>query len=167
MWQARTTLPRSAQVSLCGGFSWCGAWALGHVGPVVVVRGRCCPAACGIFLDQGENSCPLHWQADSTSGPPGKSCYVNISKFRSPGLFHPYSHILCPLFHALLFHTDAVCMKPSPAFLWAVYYAIGMPTPLLMVVPIHPSLSLSHEISRSAFMHRFQAQVRDSMGNSH
>ena len=24
-----------------------------------------CPAACGIFLDQGSNPCPLHWQADS------------------------------------------------------------------------------------------------------
>ena len=23
------------------------------------------PAACGIFLDQGSNPCPLHWQADS------------------------------------------------------------------------------------------------------
>ena len=24
-----------------------------------------CPVACGIFLDQGSNPCPLHWQADS------------------------------------------------------------------------------------------------------
>ena len=24
-----------------------------------------CSAACGIFLDQGSNPCPLHWQADS------------------------------------------------------------------------------------------------------
>ena len=24
-----------------------------------------CPVACGISLDQGANSCPLHWQADS------------------------------------------------------------------------------------------------------
>ena len=43
----------SAQASLCGGFSCCGAWALGHVGSVVVVRGRSCPAASGSFLDQG------------------------------------------------------------------------------------------------------------------
>ena len=137
------------------------------MGSVVVVHGRSCPAACGTFLDQGQNSCPLHWQADSTPGPPGKSCYFNISKSRSLGLFHPYSHILCPLFRALLFHTDAVCMKPSPAFFWAVHHAVGMPTPLLMAVPIHPSLPLSHETSRSAFTHRFQAQVRDSIGNSH
>ena len=24
-----------------------------------------CPAACGVFLDQGSNPHPLHWQADS------------------------------------------------------------------------------------------------------
>ena len=23
------------------------------------------PAACGIFMDQGSNLCPMHWQADS------------------------------------------------------------------------------------------------------
>ena len=32
---------------------------------VVVLNGRVCPAACGIFLDQGLNPCPLYWQADS------------------------------------------------------------------------------------------------------
>ena len=32
---------------------------------VVVVYQLSCPAACGIFLDQGSNPCPLHWQADS------------------------------------------------------------------------------------------------------
>ena len=25
-----------------------------------------CPTACRIFLDQGSNPCPLHWQADSS-----------------------------------------------------------------------------------------------------
>ena len=29
------------------------------------VYGPSCPAACGIFLDQGLNPCPLLWQADS------------------------------------------------------------------------------------------------------
>ena len=28
-------------------------------------RPLCCPAACGIFPDQGSNPCPLHWQAES------------------------------------------------------------------------------------------------------
>ena len=34
-------------------------------GSVVVAHGPSCSAACGIFLDQGSNPCPLHWQADS------------------------------------------------------------------------------------------------------
>ena len=40
-------------------------------GSVVTTLGLSCPTACGIFLDQGLNPCPLHRQADS--GPPGKS----------------------------------------------------------------------------------------------
>ena len=53
------------QASHCGGFSCCGAWALGMWASVVVARGLSCSAACGIFPDQGSNRCPLHWQADS------------------------------------------------------------------------------------------------------
>ena len=34
-------------------------------GSVIVAHGPSCSAACGIFLDQGSNPCPLHWQADS------------------------------------------------------------------------------------------------------
>ena len=40
------------------GFSSCGSQALG-------AHGLICSTACGIFLDQGSNPCPLHWQADS------------------------------------------------------------------------------------------------------
>ena len=29
---------------------------------IVVAHGLICPKACGIFLDQGWNPCPLHWQ---------------------------------------------------------------------------------------------------------
>ena len=36
-------------------------------GSVVVVHGLSCSVACGIFPDQGLNSCLLHWQADSLS----------------------------------------------------------------------------------------------------
>ena len=36
-----------------------------HVGSVTVVFGISCSMACGIFLDQGFNQCPLHWQVDS------------------------------------------------------------------------------------------------------
>ena len=45
----------NAWASLCGGFSCCREWVLGHV-----VFSSCgtlfsCPAACGIFLNQGSN----------------------------------------------------------------------------------------------------------------
>ena len=32
---------------------------------VIVAHGPSCSAACGIFPDQGQNPCSLHWQADS------------------------------------------------------------------------------------------------------
>ena len=54
------------------GFSSCGTRAsvvvargLQSAGSVVVAHGLSCSAACGIFLDQGLNPCPLHWQEDS------------------------------------------------------------------------------------------------------
>ena len=36
-----------------------------RAGSVVVAHGPSRSAACGIFLVQGSNLCPLHWQADS------------------------------------------------------------------------------------------------------
>ena len=62
-----------AQASHCSGFSCCGAPAIGRVGfsscsmqaLVVVAHELSCFVACGIFLDQKSNLCPLHWQADS------------------------------------------------------------------------------------------------------
>ena len=58
--------------SHCGGFSCCGAWALGAqasvvwlAGSVVVAHGLSCSTARGIFPDQGSNPCPLNWQVDS------------------------------------------------------------------------------------------------------
>ena len=36
-----------------------------RAGSAIVAHGPSCPAACGIFPDQGSNPCPLHWQADS------------------------------------------------------------------------------------------------------
>ena len=41
------------------------AQGLQSAGSVVVVHGLSCSVACGIFLDQGSNPCPLLWQADS------------------------------------------------------------------------------------------------------
>ena len=74
---AGATLHSGARASHCGGFSCCRARALGtrasvvvahrlqSAGSVVVAHGLSCSVACGIFLDQGSNPCPLHWQADS------------------------------------------------------------------------------------------------------
>ena len=50
----------SARASRRGVFS-CGVPALGLV---AVVRGLGCPAAGGVFPDQGLNLCSLRWQAD-------------------------------------------------------------------------------------------------------
>ena len=36
-----------------------------RAGSAIVAHGPSRSAACGIFLDQGLNPCPLHWQADS------------------------------------------------------------------------------------------------------
>ena len=65
-------------VAASGGYSssWCTGlslswplllWSTGsrRAGSVVVAHRPSCSAACGIFLDQGSNPCPLHWQADS------------------------------------------------------------------------------------------------------
>ena len=54
-----------ARLLICGGgFSCCKAWALGAWASVVVVHRLSCSKACGIFLDEGSTSWPLHWQVD-------------------------------------------------------------------------------------------------------
>ena len=52
------------------GFSYCRADALecvgfGSCGSQTLEHRLSCSAVCGIFLDQGLNSCLLHWQANS------------------------------------------------------------------------------------------------------
>ena len=49
-----------ARASHCTGLPCWGAWA-----SAVVAHRLSCSAACGIFLDQGLNPCPLNWQVDS------------------------------------------------------------------------------------------------------
>ena len=41
------------------GVSYCGAWALGTQASAVAAHRLSCPMACGLFLDQGSNICPL------------------------------------------------------------------------------------------------------------
>ena len=50
--------------SYCGGFS-CGAQGLQLSGFSSRGSWLSCPEACGMSLDQGSNSCPLHWLVDS------------------------------------------------------------------------------------------------------
>ena len=65
LWRAGAALRCGARAFHCGGFSCCGAGALGAWASVVVAHRLGCSAACGIFPDQGLKACPLHWQADS------------------------------------------------------------------------------------------------------
>ena len=74
----------------CVGFSLWWLLLLQSTGSAVVAHGLGCSAVCGIFLDQGLNPCPLHWQADSLSiVPPRKSmqvlCYQLAHKWCLPG----------------------------------------------------------------------------------
>ena len=51
---------------------------LRFTGSVVVMHWLSCSMLCGIFLDQGSNPHPLHWQADSYV-PLGKSRFSHFS----------------------------------------------------------------------------------------
>ena len=53
------------RASRCSGFSCFGARALEGAGSVLVAHRLTCSEACGIFLDQGLNLCPLHWEVGS------------------------------------------------------------------------------------------------------
>ena len=61
------TFHPGARASRCCGFSCApgGAQVLRERALVVVVQGLSCPVACGIFLDQRSNLCPLHLQVNS------------------------------------------------------------------------------------------------------
>ena len=47
------------------GFRAPGLQWLQHTGSVVMALRLSCHVVHGMFLDQGSNLCPLHWQADS------------------------------------------------------------------------------------------------------
>ena len=55
---------------------------LQSTGLIVVVHGLSCSMACGIFPDQGSDSCLLHWQADSIplsrQGSPQLGIFVRV-----------------------------------------------------------------------------------------
>ena len=35
------------------------------ISSVVVAHGLSCPVTCGVFVGQGLNPCPVHWQVES------------------------------------------------------------------------------------------------------
>ena len=91
-WGEWATLHCCARASHCGGLSYCRAWAVGARASVVVAHRLSCSAACGIFLDQSSNLCPLHWQADSSplchQGSPYSLLYLlNIYHFWCSSFF--------------------------------------------------------------------------------
>ena len=65
LWRVGATLCCDVWASHGHGFSCCKAQVLGARATVVVAYGLHYSMACGIFLDQGSNLCPLHWQVNS------------------------------------------------------------------------------------------------------
>jgi len=67
LWWAGATLCCGARASHCLEHRlWaCRLRGLRHVGSVAVPRRLSCSVACRIFLNQGSNPRPLHWQEDS------------------------------------------------------------------------------------------------------
>ena len=67
------------RASRCSGFSVAEPGPQDSWASVAVTHGLSCPAACGIFLDQGSSLCPLHWQVGSYplwhQGSPGSLTY--------------------------------------------------------------------------------------------
>ena len=97
-----------------GGFSCRAAWALGHVGLVVVAHRLSCSSACGIFPDQGSNRCLLpckvdsnHWTTIEASDrllEPGQTCcaspcclFLGLLQFWLMTYFHERFQLLLPV----------------------------------------------------------------------
>ena len=83
------------------GFSSCstqGLLMLWSTGSVFAAHGLSCREACGIFLDQGLNPCPLHWQVDSLllSQQGSRTLFFIHSTYKSLHLLTPNSHSIPP-----------------------------------------------------------------------
>ena len=97
-------------------------------GSVIVAHGPICSVACGIFPDQGSNSCLLHWQVDSQplrhQGSPGKH-FFHGQKSNTPlkfkvgwvGVFTIESEI-CQVFKTFFQHSISTlpgrCDRKAP-----------------------------------------------------
>ena len=89
-------------------FSSCGGWGRLSCCCVRALGALSCSATCEIFLDQGLNSCPLHWQADS--------CFLFLS----------YLFILGCACSSLLWHAFSGCRERGLLF-------PEVPAPLIVV----------------------------------
>ena len=103
------------------GFSRCGTWTLEHRLSSCGEHGLSCPLACGIFLDQGLNLRPLHWQADSLplSLTFGFWCLASFrsDQLLSPTLCNPMNHSTpgLPVHHQLPEFTQTHVHRVSDA----------------------------------------------------
>ena len=68
--------------------------------------GHSCSLACGIFLDQGLNPCPLHWQVDSSTAAPGTSTLPGLRPSSFPSLCLPTKLSVGPRPHFLFRSPD-------------------------------------------------------------
>ena len=104
--------------SHCSGFPCCRAQALGHVGTGVVAHGLSCPMACGNFLDQRVNLCPLHWQVNSLALGHQGSPLISF-------LILLFFNIVKPGWNkGLWLHWIAVSLKPIYWFLLFIFFLI-------------------------------------------
>ena len=68
------------------------------MGSVVMVHGISCSTTCEIFLDQGSNSCLLHWHADSCPLYHQGSAYLFVVKFDQSSPLWLVFMCVCALF---------------------------------------------------------------------
>ena len=109
---------------------------------VVVMQGLSCSVACGIFLDQGLNSRPLHWQTDSYPlhhrGSPTRNSFSSVELLSRVQLFatpciaaHQASLSITNSWSSLKLTSIESMMPPSHLILCR---------PLLLLPPIPPSI---------------------------
>ena len=82
-----------------------------HVGSAVV-HGLSGSMACGIFLDQGSNPRPLHWQVDSYP-----LCQQGRPRIASPAYLNCFS----PLSHSLTKYVWLSLHKLTASMIWLHY----------------------------------------------
>ena len=112
-------------------------------GSVVVVLELGCSKACGVFLDQGENACPLHVAGRFLSTvPPGKSSSLSFNHIFSCYFFRIALAIL--RFFALMwkFGMSTSSMKNLIwiwiRILWSLQINLCRIGTLMICLPSHP-----------------------------